>query len=125
MSLREITGAAARAVTDTYFNIKDMPGISVLVHEIICADGISVGYVASEDMKTVVGPHIYIAPAYHTRERMTEVGALFKTAYIPLMKERGVIALCTNCSQSDRGTTNFLEKCGFTLKKLVVAEYVL
>ncbi len=125
MSLIELQGDEADHVRKTYFSIDLPPNVPVLIHEIILANGSSAGFVATEDMKFVGGPHIFIWPACRIKQIMVEINQMFKEVYIPIMRDRGMKYLLTNCAKDDRGTTNFMEKAGFTIKHVVVAEYAL
>lgn len=108
-----------------YFKFECPPNIPVLIHEIVISSGAVVGYVATEDFNYVAAPHIFVYPEYRTREYLTEVTQIFKEIYCPTMKAEGKQWLVTNCDKEDKGTTNFLAKCGFALKNIMVAEYTL
>ena len=112
----------AAEIREKHFNIH--PKIASYVHE-GRADGELLGYVLTEDLGLLQGPHIYVLPEHHNRESLTLVTEIFKGLYIPMMRDAGCIALATNCDQADAGTTNFLELVGFTIKKVVVAEMAL
>lgn len=107
-----------------YFKFEVPPNTSVLMHSLFVA-GATVGYVATEDYGAVGGPHIYVRPECRAREYLTEISRIFKELYVPAMKSAGKWALVTNCDQDDTSTQNFLSKIGFTIKPIVVAEYVL
>lgn len=125
MRLEKVTDPGAiKKVLDEGFSFDVPSNISVLLHE-IRIDGQTVGYVATEDYNTVGGPHIYVREGFKSKPYLTKIGWLFKNVYCPLMKSLGKEFLVTNCDESDSGTSNFLKKCGFSLKRSVVAEYKL
>lgn len=125
MMLKKITTPAdILAIRQAYFSFDCPSNIGVLMHS-INIDGQLVGYVATEDYNTVGGPHIFIKEGYRNAAYMTKVGWLFKNVYCKLMKGLGKEFLVTTCDDSDRGTTNFLKKCGFSIEHHVVAQYKL
>jgi len=112
----------AAEIRDKHFDIH--PKVGSYVHE-GRSDGELLGYVLTEDLGLVQGPHIYVLPEHRNRKSLTLVTEIFKGLYIPMMRDAGCIALATNCDQADAGTTNFLELVGFDIKKVVVAEMAL
>lgn len=125
MKLIKITEPAEiLAIRQACFSFEVPTNISVLLHE-IRIDGQTVGYVATEDYNTVGGPHLYVKEGFRCKPYLIKVGWIFKNVYCPLMKGLGKEFLVTNCDESDEGTLNFLKKCGFSLKRHVVAEYKL
>lgn len=124
MKLVPITGGAVPSLLNTFFNNLS-PDAPVFIHILVLTDGSHAGYVATEDYGLAGGPHLFVHPEHRNRTSLTEVSNIFKELYIPMMKARGAKYLVTNCDQNDRGTTNFLEKVGFAIKKVVLAEYAL
>ena len=124
MSLELIPMPADKAaeVREKYFHIH--PKVNTYVHE-GRANGVLLGYVCTEDLGLVQGPHIYVFPEHHNRESLTAATEIFKGLYIPMLRDAGCIALSTNCDQADKGTTNFLQLVGFDIKHVVVAEMAL
>jgi hypothetical protein len=122
MELIPLSPEQAAEIREKHFDIH--PKVNTYVHE-GRNNGETLGYVCTEDHGLVQAPHIYVLPEHHNRESLTIVTELFKGLYIPMMREAGCIALSTNCSQDDKGTTNFLTLVGFEIKKLTVAELAL
>jgi len=112
------------AIKQSCFELDVPPTIPILIHQIMI-DGQTVGYVATEDYDTAAGPHIFIAEGYKNPSYLKKVTWIFHNVYCPLMKELGKDILITNCDQCDFGTTNFLQKLGFQVKHLAIAEFKL
>lgn len=95
--------------------------IEVILHE-MRIDGQTVGYIATEDYRTVGGVHMYVGEGFRNKSYLSRVEWICKNVYFPLMKELGKEFLISNCDETDAGTKRFLKACGFTIKKLVTAE---
>lgn len=122
LELIPLSQKEAAEVREKHFTIH--PKIYSYVHE-IRAEGEMYGYVCTEDLGLVQGPHIYVLPEHHNRKSLTTITEIFKGLYIPMMREAGCICLATNCAQDDTGTSNFLKMAGFELKDITVAEMTL
>jgi len=116
--------AEITAIRQACFSFEVPSNISVLLHR-IRIDGMTVGYVATEDYNTVAAPHICVLEGYKNSAFLGRITWIFENVYCPLMRALGKEWLVTNCDDSDKGTINFLEKCGFDLKHLMVAQYKL
>jgi hypothetical protein len=125
MRLIQIEGKYAKsAIIQSFFVFQSVPGTTILMH-LIDVDGHRIGWVATEQIGAVGGPHIFIKERYRTPEFLEKAEWLFRHVYCKLMKALDMTYLVTNCDQEDDGTIRFMQRCGFKLKPIMVAEYTL
>jgi len=124
MRLLQIKDPAEIIAIRQCFTFKAPSNIKVIIHAFEVNNQI-IGYIATEDIGTVAGPHMYIIKKYHSSLYIKAAAWICKNVYFPLMRGLGKEFLVTNCDSEDTSTLRFLTEVGFDTRAVTVAEYTL